>query len=515
MADLTSKYKEHKLRDVSMQACVNMIDKCIINFPENYIKGAFTDFFDIQGGTQPPKSKFIYEFQKGYIRFLQIRDFSSDTTPTYIPIDSKNKLCTEEDILLGRYGASVGKILTGRSGAYNVACAKLILLNREIIDPEYVFYLLHSSFIQTTIRNISRSAQGGFNKNDLAKIKVVIPRIEWQIKLLSFLKNVDDFLTTSSKLNFDNEQDPFLKFLLNSFSKQLRVIKDIENINNEIGHQQTYLRRIAEVILQEAVQGKLTKQNEADEPASKLLQRIMDDKNKLIAASKLKKGKELQPVRQEEIPFELPNGWIWCRFGNIANIRSNLVDPKSYKEYIQIAPDVIEKNTGKLIKIRTVKEADVKSWNHYFTPNHIIYSKIRPNLSKAVIVNFEGLCSADMYPIESLIVKEYLLHFILSNAFLSQVVKLDNRVKMPKINQDELNMVMVPVPPSAEQYRIVDKVKQLMEGLGKVEEQIRIDQTHAGQLLQSILKESFLDKTTELQNLQPIKQLNNKRQLTH
>ncbi len=74
------------------------------------------------------------------------------------------KLCNKEDILLGRYGESVGKILTGKAGAYNVACAKTIILDDKLISKDYLFYLLHSSFIQSKLRGISRSAQGGFNK---------------------------------------------------------------------------------------------------------------------------------------------------------------------------------------------------------------------------------------------------------------------------------------------------------------------------------------------------------------
>ena len=89
VADLTSKYRDKNLRDVSMQACLKAIEKGYIDYPENYIVGKFTDFFDIQGGTQPPKSKFVYTEEMGFIRFLQIRDFSSENTLTYIPEDSK------------------------------------------------------------------------------------------------------------------------------------------------------------------------------------------------------------------------------------------------------------------------------------------------------------------------------------------------------------------------------------------------------------------------------------------
>lgn len=79
------------------------------------------DVCDFEGGSQPPKSEFIYEEKPGYVRFLQIRDFGSDKNITYIRHSKKNRLCNENDILIGRYGASVGKILTEKAGAYNVA----------------------------------------------------------------------------------------------------------------------------------------------------------------------------------------------------------------------------------------------------------------------------------------------------------------------------------------------------------------------------------------------------------
>lgn len=108
-------------------------------------------------------------------------------------------------------------------------------------------------------------------------------------------------------------------------------------------------------------------------------------------------------INEEEISLQIPQNWELCRFGEIALIKSNLVNPEQYLESIHLAPDNIEKGTGKLFKCRTVKEDEVKSVNHHFYSNQIIYSKIRPNLSKVVLVDFEGLCSADMYPIEALI----------------------------------------------------------------------------------------------------------------
>lgn len=91
-----------------------------------------------------------------------------------------------------------------------------------------------------------------------------------------------------------------------------------------------------------------------------------------------------------------------------------------------------------------------------FYKGQIIYSKIRPNLNKAIIAPFDGLCSADMYPIEAKINSKYLLYAMLSRHFVEQVTLImQDRVKMPKINQDELGNIGVYIAPDIEQKEIV------------------------------------------------------------
>jgi type I restriction enzyme S subunit len=149
---------------------------------------------------------------------------------------------------------------------------------------------------------------------------------------------------------------------------------------------------------------------------------------------------------------------------------------------LQVAPDCIEKGTGNLLSKRTVAEAGVGSPNHRFSPGQILYSKIRPSLSKAVLVDFEGLCSADMYPINSRIDVNFLLMYILSQPFLEQVSIAENRVKMPKLNQEALVSFMVPVPPLAEQSRIVARVESLRRLCADLRQRLAASQTAQAQL---------------------------------
>ena len=168
--------------------------------------------------------------------------------------------------------------------------------------------------------------------------------------------------------------------------------------------------------------------------------------------------REMKDSRVEWIG-EIPVNWTIQRFARVAEVKSNLVSPDNYLEYPQISPENIEKDSGKLLlPCRTVAEVGVISGNHLFYKGQILYSKIRPKLNKVCIAPFDGLCSADMYPIESKNDTRYIMYCILSNGFLQQVSMItENRVKMPKINQVELSKVLVAIPETiAEQKEIAD-----------------------------------------------------------
>lgn len=154
---------------------------------------------------------------------------------------------------------------------------------------------------------------------------------------------------------------------------------------------------------------------------------------------------------------EIPEGWKVVRFKHIASIKSNLVQPDKYMKYPQIAPDNIEKDTGRLLSHQTVEESGVISGNHLFYRGQILYSKIRPNLNKLTVAPFDGLCSADMYPIESKLPTLFMVYSMLSTYFVLQVsLIIQDRVKMPKINQEELGEIKFAVPSQQEMLTIAD-----------------------------------------------------------
>ena len=253
-------------------------------------------------------------------------------------------------------------------------------------------------------------------------------------------------------------------------------------------------------ILQEAISGRLVPQDPNDEPASVLLEKIRQEKANLVKEGKLKKKDiEETPISENEIPFEIPESWEWCRFFSVFKLETNLVDPLQYTNHIHVAPDNIEKRTGRLKPCRTVKEDHVKSNNHLFHQGQIIYSKIRPLLRKVIIAPFDGLCSADMYPLSTIMDTKFALHFLLSETFNNQVSTIcSSRVKMPKINQEELASTIVPLPPVAEQKRIVAKLEELLpivEQYGKAQQEL--DELNANlpqRLRQSVLQEAIQGK---------------------
>ena len=172
---------------------------------------------------------------------------------------------------------------------------------------------------------------------------------------------------------------------------------------------------------------------------------------------------------------EIPGHWVCIPFRRLASVKSNLVHPVDYMNYPQIAPDSIEKNSGRILHWKTVADSNVESDNHLFFKGQILYSKIRPLLNKVTIAPFDGLCSADMYPIETMQNTKFLLYYMLSNAFLESVTNATrDRVKMPKINREELGSIDICVPPLSEQRAIVTylddkcgKIDKVVEGKQK------------------------------------------------
>lgn len=207
----------------------------------------------------------------------------------------------------------------------------------------------------------------------------------------------------------------------------------------------------------------------------------------------------------------IPVDWTIQRFARVAEVKSNLVSPDNYLEYPQISPENIEKDSGKLLlPCKTVGEVGIVSGNHLFYKGQILYSKIRPKLNKVCIAPFDGLCSADMYPIETNNDTRYIMYCILSNGFLQQVSMItENRVKMPKINQTELSKLLAAIPNFlAEQKEIADhldaKCAEIDGLIAKKEQLVKELESYKKSLIYEVVtgkREIFTDITRKFPNI--------------
>lgn len=334
------------------------------------MKVSLTDICDFQGGTQPPKDEWIDQPAQGYVRMLQIRDFtqSDKNYIEYVKDTGKLKTCIEDDILIGRYGASIGKILTGLAGAYNVAIVKTIP-DEKVVSKKYLYWYLNSQYFQRFISNVgSRAAQAGFNKNDLGAAQIPL---------------------------VDKE-------------RQEEICEVLEKANKLISLRKQQLAKLDEVV------------------KARFVEMFGDFKNN-------------------------SKNWPIVKFDELAKIDGNMTtDYEKYADYPHIGIDSIEKETGELKGYRTVKEDGVVSEKYIFTPQHIIYSKIRPNLNKVALPDFEGLCSADAYPIlpnPKNCNRIFLALAMRSDYFLDYILQFSARTNLPKVNRKEIAGFSMPLPP--------------------------------------------------------------------
>ena len=175
-----NKYYEKVDSEVS---CIE--DDIPFEIPSSWCWVRHNELFDISGGSQPPKSSFVEFPKKGYIRLYQIRDYGPNPQPVYIPISSASKISKKGDILLARYGASLGKVFYAEDGAYNVAIAKVIpQYDGELIYKPYIYLYYCSSIYQKEIKDRSRCAQAGFNKEDLNSLLFPLPPYEEQVRIV-------------------------------------------------------------------------------------------------------------------------------------------------------------------------------------------------------------------------------------------------------------------------------------------------------------------------------------------
>lgn len=158
---------------------------------KNWTETVLGDVASFIGGAQPPKTDFINDEKTGYIRLLQIRDYKTDNFKTFIPLQKARRICTKDDVMIGRYGPPVFQILRGLEGAYNVALMKAE--PKSNVDKDYLYYLLKQDALFRLIDGLSQrtAGQSGVDMDALKNYPVFLPPLPDQKRIAAILDKAD------------------------------------------------------------------------------------------------------------------------------------------------------------------------------------------------------------------------------------------------------------------------------------------------------------------------------------
>jgi type I restriction enzyme S subunit len=264
------------------------------------------------------------------------------------------------------------------------------------------------------------------------------------------------------------------------------------------------VKKLRQQLLQDAVQGKLVEQNPTDEPASELLKKIKAEKEKLIAVKKLKKEKELPLIKPEEIPFEIPDNWVWCYFGDL----SQLINGDRSKNYPNRHEYVYEGypwiNTGHIEPDGTLTKTEM-----YFITKEkfdslrsgkiqsddLVYCLRGATFGKTAFVtpyNRGAIASSLMIiRLSELIDKKFVYYYLKSDFAMQQLYRFNNGSAQPNLAANDVNRYFFPLPPLSEQNRIVQKLDELMQYCNELEANIKQSESQNEKLLQQVLREAL------------------------
>jgi type I restriction enzyme S subunit len=325
----------------------------------------------------------------------------------------------------------------------------------------------------------------------------------------------DKFFNQSVLLPEGNEQEELLEKIL-SFKKGQ------SSLDSEINNQKELTTQLKQSILQEAIQGKLTeewrKQNIDTEPASELLKRIKAEKAQLIKDKKIRKEKPLPPITEEEIPFDLPEGWVWCRIPQILALTKDPLRRGPFGSSLK--KNMFEPSSIETTKIYEQQNAIKKD---YTLGNYFISTKKYPNLKSFlagpgdILISCAGTIGETYkLPHEAPIgiINQALLKIRLNqNAILDDFFIMMFKSQLQgQVNSDAKGTAMknmgsvkylqhelfFGLPPIDEQRIIIQKVNALLEKCDVMESEITQSEQHAQMLMQAVLKEAFESKKEEV-----------------
>ena len=445
-----------EIRDIS--------DEIPFEIPESWewcrLKNICTKLVD--GDHNPPKSELatteylmlsstninnntLVELDK--VRYLSKETFEKEDLRTKIEIG---------DIFF----TSVGSL--GRSciykGGYNICFQRSVTVLKTLIYNHYLkYYFDNPSFQSKIIHEATGTAQKGFYLNQLSECLIAIPPIFEQKRIVSKIE----------------ELMPYIE-------KYEKAETELSQLNKE------FPEKLKKSILQEAVQGKLVPHNPDDEPASVLLKRIRDKKNKLIKVGKIKKDKhesviftrdkipyEMKDGKErsiaDEIPFEIPESWEWCRLSDIVSILGDGIHgTPEYCEtgnYYFINGNNLD--NGKIIIKDSTKKVDKTQFEKYKKELNIntVFVSINGTIGNIAFYNNEPIIlgkSACYFNLISFEMRLYIYQLLKTDYFLTYAVENATGSTIKNVSLKTMKDLLVPLPPLAEQKRIVEKIEKLM-----------------------------------------------------
>ena len=363
--------------------------------------------------------------------------------------EGERTLLQENDILVSITGevGLLGMIPANFGEAYINQHVAMVRCSQYIM-PVYIAKAFLSPLCNEQFNMPQRGIKNSFRLTDLQNILIPIPPLGEQQRIIA---KVDELMSLCNELEAaEKEQDALEKHLVETLPKS---------------------------ILQAAVQGKLVPQDKNDEPASELLKQVQAEKAALIKAGKLKKEKPLPPIIEDEIPYDLPDGWVWCRLQDICAYIQRGRSP-AYSDIMKypvisqkcnqwsgfciakakfIAPDSIEKYE----RIRFIQDNDLllNSTGTGTLGRIAIYSSSANPYESAVADGHVTVIRV----IAKHVLPSYIYHYF-SNPSVQNVIEIqaDGTTKQKELSLSTVSNYLVPLPPIAEQRRIVAKVNELM-----------------------------------------------------
>lgn len=305
---------------------------------------------------------------------------------------------------------------------------------------------------------------------------------------------LNKYVTGSAQPKMTQDKMNTILISLPPLAEQQRIVGQIETllkyvdiIDSDAETLEKSITLAKQKILDLAIRGKLVPQDPTDEPASELLKKIKAEKEALIKAGKIQKDKHESYIFKgddncyheniagkdidisDEIPFDLPSGWAWCRIENIGIINPrNKIDDDTMVSFMPMAQ--LEAGFGSEYSLSEKKWKEVKSGFTHFAENDVVFAKITPcfqNRKSAVVRNLKngyGAGTTELHVIRcfSAITPEYVLMFVKNQAFISNAVAtIQGVVGQQRIDVNFVKNYLIPIPPLAEQKRIVSQVEKL------------------------------------------------------